>query len=65
MDPNDLALISQKQSNGSYTSKAVSKAAFEKLTISGERDASTRTASSYKVLQFVDSSSAHLGSGYL
>lgn len=65
MSNDDLALISQKQASGAYTSKAVKKEALEKLTISGDRDAQTRSANSYKTLQFVDSSSAHLGTSYI
>jgi len=65
MSSDDLALISEKQSNGSFKSKAVKKEAFEKLTIAGDRDATTRPTASYKTISFVDSSSAHLGTGYI
>ena len=65
MSNDDLALISQKQASGAYTSKAVKKEALEKLTVSGDRDAQTRSANSYKTLQFVDNSSAHLGTSYI
>lgn len=64
MSPDDLALISEKQTNGSFKSKAVKKEAFEKLTIAGDRDAEARSAS-YKTISFVDNSPAHLGSGYI
>ena len=65
MSPEDLALISEKQTNGSFKSKAVKKEAFEKLTIVGDRDAEARFAASYKTISFVDNSSAHLGAGYI
>jgi hypothetical protein len=65
MGPDDLALISEKQTNGSFKSKAAKKEAFEKLTIAGDRDAETRSTASYKVISFLDSSSAHLGTGYV
>ena len=65
MSPDDLALISEKQTNGSFKSKAVKKEAFEKLTIAGDRDAEARSAASYKTISFLDNSSAHLGAGYI
>lgn len=65
MKPDDLALISEKQSNGTYKSKAVKKEAFEKLTVSGDRDAETRSSTTYGTLSMVDSSSAHLRGGYV
>lgn len=65
MKPDDLALISEKQSNGTYKSKAVKKEAFEKLTVSGDRDAATRSGTTYGTLSMVDSSSAHLRGGYV
>lgn len=65
MGPGDLALISEQQSNGLFKSKAVKKEAFEKLTIAGDRDAQSRSATSYKTISFVDNSSAHLEAGFI
>ena len=63
IEQNDLALISQKQSNGTYVSKAASKAAFETITVNGDRDAATRSSGASKALEFVDSTSSHKRSG--
>ncbi len=65
MSPDDLALISQKQNDGTYRSKAVKKEALEKLTIAGNRDDADRSGATYGTLSFLDNSDYHWRSGYI
>lgn len=64
MKNDDLAVISDKQSNGTFLSKAVKKEAFEKFTMaSGNRDDATRDSNVHKDVYFRDNSGN--GSGFI